>query len=82
MAIHQVLNSRPEGRMVRLEHFDPVTMEKFILTQSAVLTKEKVERMREFAAIPAVADDETPELTDEQISAILQKAIDQKKARE
>ena len=70
-----------EGRMVRLEHFDSETMEKFTLTANAVLTKEKVERMREFAAKPVVVDDECPELTDDQISAILQKAIDLRKAK-
>ena len=70
-----------EGKMVRLEHFDPNTMEKFTLTPNTVLTKEKAERMREFAAKPVEVDDECPELTDDQISAILQKAIEQKKTR-
>ena len=70
-----------EGRMVRLEHFNPETMEKFTLTPNTVLTQEKAERMREFAAKPTVVDDECPELTDDQISAILQKAIEQKKAK-
>lgn len=70
-----------EGKIVRLEHFDPDTMEKFTLTPNTVLTKEKADRMREFAVMPVVVDDECPELTDDQISTILQKAIEQKKAQ-
>lgn len=70
-----------EGKMVRLEHFDPETMEKFTLTKDAVLTKEQVERMREFASMPVEVDEECPEISDDQIATILQKAIDQKNTK-
>lgn len=70
-----------DGRLVRLEHFDPETMEKYTLTPDAVLSREVVNRMEDFALKAEVVDEDCPELSDEQISSILQKAIEQRKAR-
>lgn len=51
------------------------------LSADNVLTKEKIDRLREFEAKPVESDDEYPERTDDLISDILKKAKAQKKAK-
>ena len=49
-------------------------MAKKTLSADTALTKEKIERLREFEEKAVEPDDECPELSDDQISDILEKA--------
>ena len=69
----------PQGKLVLLEHFDPETMERFTLTKDAKLSSDSIERMNEFSSKQVVLDDECPEVPDELVAAILQKAREQRK---
>lgn len=60
-----VYNSR--GKLVRLEHFDPNTMEEFILTPDARLTEEQERQLAESESRPMSFDEDCPESTPEQL---------------
>ena len=60
-----VYNSR--GKLVRLEHFDPETMEEFILTPDARLTEEQERQLAESENKPMAFDEDCPESTPEQL---------------
>ena len=70
-----------DGRFVVLEHWDRDTVTQNTLSVETVLTKEKIERLKEFESKPVEIDEDCPELTDDEISAILQDAIEQRKNR-
>ncbi len=70
-----------DGRLVQLDHYDPQTMEKFSLSKDAVLTKEAIDRLDEFASKKIEPDEDCPELTDDQIESIMQKALAQKEQK-
>lgn len=70
-----------DGRFVVLEHFNKENVAQHTLSVDTALTKEKIERLKEFEAKPVVPDDECPELSDDEISKILQDAIAQKNAK-
>ncbi len=56
-----------EGRLVRLDHFDPETMERFVLAPDAALTEEQEKQLADSAEIPVTFDEDCPESTPEQI---------------
>lgn len=60
-----VYNSR--GKLVRLERFDPQTMEEFYLTPEARLTEEQERQLADSANMPVAADADCPESTPEQL---------------
>ena len=63
--LEYVYNSR--GKLVRLEHFDPETMEEFILTPDTYLTEEQIQQLKDSEKRPIITDDECPESTPEQL---------------
>ena len=63
--IEYVYNSR--GKLVRLERFDPDTMEEFILTPETRLTEEQLRQLVDSASRPVVVDEDCPESTPEQL---------------
>ena len=63
--IEYVYNSR--GKLVRLERFDPETMEEFILTPETRLTEEQLRQLADSANRPVVVDEDCPESTPEQL---------------
>ena len=71
-----------DGRFVVLEHFDREYVVSHTLPVETALTKEKVERLKEFESKAVEPDDECPELSDDEISEILQDAIAQKKTKD
>ena len=71
-----------DGRFVVLEHLDRGYVASHTLPVETALTKEKVERLKEFESRAVEPDDECPELSDDEISEILQEAMDQKKAKD
>ena len=71
----------PDGNLLILEHLDRAVVTRNMLSTDTALTKEKVERLREFEAKPVEPDDECPELSDDLITDILEKAKAQKKAK-
>ena len=60
-----VYNSR--GKLVRLERFDPETMEEFILTPETQLTQEQLRQLAESANRPVIIDEDCPESSPEQL---------------
>ena len=64
-----------DGHFVVLEHFDRKTVTQHTLYPDMILTREKVERLKEFESKPVEPDDECPELSDEEVSEILQDAL-------
>ena len=67
-----------DGRLIVLEHLNREAVAQRTLSVDTALTKEKVDRLKEFESRPVEPDDECPELTDEQIAEILNKAMLQK----
>ena len=63
--LEYVYNSR--GKLVRLERFDPETMEEFILTPESRLTEEQLRQLTDSANRPVVVDEDCPESTPEQL---------------
>lgn len=63
--IEYVYNSR--GKLVRLERFDPETMELFILTPETRLTEEQLRQLADSANRPVLFDEDCPESTPEQL---------------
>ena len=55
------------GTLVRLEYFDPETMEEFILTPDARLTEEQKRQLAESESNPMAFDEDCPESTPEQL---------------
>ena len=70
-----------DGHFVVLEHLDRETVGRNKLSAGTALTKEKVQRLKEFEAKPEAYDDDCPELSDDEISEIMQEAIAQGKAK-
>lgn len=70
----------PDGRLLLLEHLNRLDVARKRLSADTALTKEKMERLREYEAKPVEPDDECPELSDNLISDILERAKAQKKA--
>ena len=56
-----------EGKLVRLDHFDPETMERFVLAPDAALTEEQEKQLADSAELPVTFDEDCPESTPEQI---------------
>lgn len=54
-------------KLVRLERFDPETMEEFYLTPETRLTEEQIRQLEESEKMPIMIDDECPESTPEQL---------------
>ena len=67
-----------DGRFVVLEHLDKGYVANHTLSVETALTKEKVERLKEFESRVAEPDDECPELSDDEISEILQETMNRK----
>ena len=63
--IEYVYNSR--GKLVRLEHFNPETMDQFTLTPEIRLTEEQLRQLADSADRPVVVDEDCPESTPEQL---------------
>ena len=70
----------PDGKLIILEYLNRADVARNTLSADTALTREKVERLREFQAKPVVPDDECPELSDDLISKILEKAKVQKQS--
>ena len=68
-----------DGRLIMLEHLNREIVKRHTLSADTALTKEKAERLIYFEKYTVEPDEECPELTDEQISEILQKAVAQKR---
>ena len=63
--LEYVYNSR--GKLVRLERFDPETMEEFYLTPETRLTEEQMRQLADSEEMPIGIDDDCPESTPEQL---------------
>ena len=68
-------------RLIRLEHFDPQTMEKFVLTKESRLTDEQRKMLGEAMEQPVVYEDDCPPTTPEQLQRMKQYAIKRKTKR-
>ena len=55
------------GRLIRLEHFDPETMERFDLTSDVHLTDEQHELLKNVMSKPIVYTEDCPKSTPEQL---------------
>lgn len=56
-----------KGRLIRLEHFDPETMERFDLTPDTRLTDEQREMLQRVMSKPVVYTEDCPKSTPEQL---------------
>ncbi|MBQ8093969.1 MAG: hypothetical protein IJ242_10395 [Clostridia bacterium] len=70
----------PDGQLIILEHWNRVDVTKNTLSVDTALTKEKVERLKTFETESVEPDEECPELSDDLIHEILEKAKKQQKA--
>lgn len=68
-----------DGKLVILEHLNRELVSQNTLSVKTALSKEKVERLRAFADKPVEPDDECPEISDDLISEILEKAKRQRR---
>lgn len=55
------------GRLIRLEHFDPETMEQFDLYPDTSMTEEQREMLKKVASKPVVYTEDCPKSTPEQL---------------
>ena len=63
--IEYVYNSR--GKLVRLERFDPETMDAFVLTPETRLTEEQLRQLADSEKRPMMIDEDCPESSPEQL---------------
>ena len=74
-----VYNNR--GKLVKLEHFDPSTMEEFILTPTTRLNEEQLQQLLDSSNLQNEPDDECPESSPEQIERFRLYGINRNKQR-
>lgn len=69
------------GRLIRLEHFDPETMERFDLTPDVHLTDEQREMLKSVISKPVVYTEDCPKSTPEQLEKMRLYGLERNKKR-